>query len=442
MHTREVSRRRAGGRLAALFRRRARRFGKDRRGAVLVVVALSMVAFVSMVALVVDLGMLLLAHTEAQRAADSAALAGASSFLTFDPAVTPTEAEDTARARALDYATRHTMLHNAIVNGEVTIQVVLDSEKVRVTVHRPAISLIFARVFGINTAGVAATAAAVAVDAGAAPCVKPFAIPDMWAANPAEDVNNNRVWDLSGCTDNKCSNEEKWGFDPDNGDFYTPRTDDSGNANTDPTGYGTGYRNGYADVSGSEYSGDYGRRFAMKVNGGSGKYMPSFWFPWKMPGNNGAKDYTTAIEGCSSVQIGDTVSSDTSWITAEKGNIGHPTYTAIENLIHSNSTYSNETWDASALGGAGGPSSGINPGDPRIITVALFDPTTFVSSNTKSMVFVDFATFFLEDPDVVNPGMAGGQTFKAPITARYLGRVSGSYGPNKGTIVKRLRLIE
>jgi hypothetical protein len=56
----------------------------NERGATIIVVALSMLALLSMMALAVDVGMLLTARAEAQRAADSAALAGAGALI-FEP---------------------------------------------------------------------------------------------------------------------------------------------------------------------------------------------------------------------------------------------------------------------------------------------------------------------------------------------------------------------
>ena len=53
----------------------------DQRGSVMVVVAMSMTALLAMLALGIDLGALFNARSEAQRAADAAALAGASALL-------------------------------------------------------------------------------------------------------------------------------------------------------------------------------------------------------------------------------------------------------------------------------------------------------------------------------------------------------------------------
>ena len=51
------------------------------RGSVLIVVASAMLALTSVVALAIDVGLMTTARVEAQRAADSAALAGAGAFI-------------------------------------------------------------------------------------------------------------------------------------------------------------------------------------------------------------------------------------------------------------------------------------------------------------------------------------------------------------------------
>ncbi len=60
-------------------------FRRNRRGVSLVIFAISSVAIIGMAALAIDLGMLLRTRAEAQRAADAAALAGASAFTETPP---------------------------------------------------------------------------------------------------------------------------------------------------------------------------------------------------------------------------------------------------------------------------------------------------------------------------------------------------------------------
>lgn len=74
--------------------------GSDRtqRGATLVLVAVCLVALTGVGAVVIDLGMLLKARSDAQRAAEAGALAGASAFREY--AAGDPRAIDSARARA------------------------------------------------------------------------------------------------------------------------------------------------------------------------------------------------------------------------------------------------------------------------------------------------------------------------------------------------------
>ncbi len=94
---------------------RRRRIRRDRRGAVVVLTAFLMVALLGLVALVVDLGYLMLAQTQLQDAADSAALAG-SAVLAQGPAA--------ARAEALRFASLNTV-GKAAVNLDPNHDIVL-----------------------------------------------------------------------------------------------------------------------------------------------------------------------------------------------------------------------------------------------------------------------------------------------------------------------------
>lgn len=79
-------------RTAARLSSRRRRIRRDRRGAIVVLTAFLMAALLGLVALVVDLGYLMLAQTQLQDAADAAALAG-SAVLAQGPAAARAEAQ-------------------------------------------------------------------------------------------------------------------------------------------------------------------------------------------------------------------------------------------------------------------------------------------------------------------------------------------------------------
>ncbi|NIP78765.1 MAG: hypothetical protein GWM90_06000, partial [Gemmatimonadetes bacterium] len=202
----------------------------DERGSATVIVALSMTALIALLALGIDLGALFNARSEAQRAADAAALAGASAFLEYQ--------QETARSVAVDrattFATSNDIRGTPIAPEDVTVAVNVDSSTVRAVVRREGVPTWFARLFGIDAVDVGAEATAWAGAAGAAQCVKPFAVPDMWEET-TDDLNGNRIWDEG----------ERWRYDPESGDRYVPYSGPGGGA--DETGYGSDWRDGYTD---------------------------------------------------------------------------------------------------------------------------------------------------------------------------------------------------
>jgi len=150
-----------------------------------VLLAVSMVAVLSAAAIAIDIGMLVTARTESQRAAESAALAGAG-WLIAAPAD-----EAGARTRAKEYAWLNTVRGDSVVVLDEDIDVILDSAKVRVRVNNvkdrgTAIGTFFARVFGVREVDVRTLAAAWAAPTDELPatsvdCPLPIALLDQWA---------------------------------------------------------------------------------------------------------------------------------------------------------------------------------------------------------------------------------------------------------------------
>jgi hypothetical protein len=426
---------------------RRRRLNGRRPGAVLVLVAVSLVGLVAVTALAIDIGMLYSARGEAQRTADAAALAGASAFIDFDPQLHPAEAYAAAESRAYDFATRQTLMGEAVINAEVTPQIVMDSQKVRVYVRRQTIPLLFARIFGLNLGSVSAVAAAEAVYAGSSNCIKPLAIPDMWhLGDPTQDLytrgNDPPIWDFDAhlfpehlpqdaptCRiqgQRRICDPEVWSID--------------GSYDADTHGYASGYRDGVPDYQGRTYTEDEGRRVPLKVNNPQGSTAPSYFFPWRQPGSTGGKDYEEALKGCvdGSFNIGQTVDLDVNGVQTEPGNMIGPTRKGIDDMI-SRDPGAHWVENADGTGYIAG-SSFANPlASPRVIVVALINPMD-IASGMNTMRFVNFARFFLEDPAVVYPHV--NPNHQAPITGRLMKYASGQSGPEEGTLIKRLRLIE
>ncbi|MCG6986957.1 MAG: pilus assembly protein TadG-related protein [Gemmatimonadetes bacterium] len=238
----------------------------DEHGSVALIVVLGMAAFLGLLALGIDLGALFNARSEAQRAADAAALAGASAFLDTPPG----QIQQTAVERAKQYASSNEIRNQPIDPADISVRVNLDSATVSVGVRRNGVPTWFARLVGIDSVDIGADATAWAGEAGAAQCVKPFALPDMWY-EATQDLNHNRIWDP----------DEHWKYDPATGDRYAGYTGPGGSS--DQTGYGSTWRNGDADSQGQTYNRDYGRRVTLKVTQPSDAYVPSFFLPWVLP---------------------------------------------------------------------------------------------------------------------------------------------------------------
>lgn len=162
-----------------------------RRGVVVVLTVVMLVAFCALVALAVDLGYLTLARTQLQTAADASALAGAWDMLhgrITTPPTPYTQSESAARVSARYYATSHfvagatlpTLPDGDITFGRIDLTAGLSAplvtsgdptlfNAVQVCVRRSSdtngeIPLFFARVMGINTGQTQAVATAAFMD--------------------------------------------------------------------------------------------------------------------------------------------------------------------------------------------------------------------------------------------------------------------------------------
>lgn len=139
----------------------------DRRGAMLVFVALLLVFIVIMAAMAIDIGAVMLTRTNVQSAADSAALAGASQLGKSDQVI---------RAEAIEFANEHTGLDGNAVGLQSsdidigfwnrtlrTFRVEEGGNAVRVTTRSNGQEFFLAKVFGPQSYDSEATAIAAAV---------------------------------------------------------------------------------------------------------------------------------------------------------------------------------------------------------------------------------------------------------------------------------------
>ena len=462
-------------------------WASSERGSVTVMVALTITALIALLALGIDLGALFNARSEAQRAADAAALAGASAFLEYQQE----NARSVAVERAMTFATTNEIRGEPIEPEDVTISVNVDSSTVRARVRRNGVPTWFARIFGVEAVDVGAEATAWAGAAGAAQCVKPLAIPDMWDEK-SQDLNQNRIWDEG----------ERWKYDPTSGDRYAPYSGPGGSS--DETGYGGSWRNGDADAQGRTYVRDYGRRITIKFTDPRETWTSSFFLPWVLPpdanqaecgstrrqgtgggsggGGDGGGDPGDAGKGQGSGSgwakweekrgelgisppgggpggrggTGGTgggvgrddgqgrgaaryrqnicscnasiIDLDTEYLI-EPGNMVGPTYQGVRTLIDQDP---NAYWDDRSNTVV----SEYGMDSPRVVTVALFSPEQVAKPGRQYIRFNNFARIFIEEQ--ASP--------QDPVTGRFLYFVhgvgsAGQTGKTTGSLVRVLQLI-
>ena len=418
---------------------------RNKRGSVIVLIAVSLVAMMGMAALAVDMGMLQKVRAEAQRAADAAALAGASAFLIQTGDMTLKI--DSANARAQWAADTNYMTGVKVdTTSELTVWVIPDSAKVRVRVRRAAVGVWFAKIFGINSMPVGAKAAAEAsTEGGGAACVKPVAFPDLWG--DSEDTDGDGAYSLG----------ENWLWNGDPPDVYHP-------ANYDGEGTGTGLGSDYrnrplgctspASCTGSTYR-DWGLRIVMRPSVSEGSpnqacpgslqgnkcYVPGWWGWW----GGTVPDMRDKITGCDDVvyTLGETVPTEGGW----KQTLNNAIQTVLE---RDEAAWWDETF-VQPDGRVGGV-RGSNLVDdwmesPRVWIVAMMHPADVpaVPSDNDTQ-FNNYVRYFVEGcvsedgTETVPRTNCGTQDM---LLARFLGPAPAvGTGPIQGTMLTTIKLVE
>ena len=347
--------------------RRLSTFVRDQRGATMIMVAVSMVMIFAFAVLAIDMSLIQLAKNQLQNAADAAALSAAIQY----------GISNNDQAAATNEAIRMAGLNRAI---EVTQQPVIigaadvsfpSNSRVRVQTHRTRatndpVRLYFMRVLSAahdNLGNMQATATAEVTPVGSTSCLKPWVFPDRW-----NDADGDSLWDP--------------------GEYYDPNT--------------TGYR----------VPDDVGTQITLKYNAGGstpkmGWYQPIRFGPVNHggPDCNGANCYRTFISECEpyAVSIGDTME-------FEMGNMVGPTRQGWNELYSLDPT---ATFNMTT----GTIENSAYEVSPRLIKVALYDPTVGVINSTsggsaKFTVITKIAFLFIQAPP------ASGGT--VPVTARFV----------------------
>lgn len=152
---------------------------KDENGFVIVTLALLLVVLCGFTALAVDVGVLYSARTQAQGAADAAALAGATTFILDDNL---SDQPGRAINNAKKVGAMNSTLKNSITEGEVAVNVDLANRRVKVNIARVEPTF-FAKILNFNSANVSVEAIAeAALDITTGTCVKPIFIPNTIGA--------------------------------------------------------------------------------------------------------------------------------------------------------------------------------------------------------------------------------------------------------------------
>jgi hypothetical protein len=408
-------------------------------------------AMLAIAALAIDLASLRSARSEAQRAADAVALAGASAFYDLPAGeampstcgVTCQEAE----LRALTYARLNMVrgdtiyINDSVVtddpNGfpgggfvrtleseDLTLNIIpaVDSQKVRAWVRHPGVQTFFGGLLGVPYGHVQAMATAWASNEGPTPkCLKPFLIPDMWYESDkvTQDVNNNNYMepDATG-NGNQTSGGEQWFYQPPSAggnDYYAPYDPSVVNPPQPQTGYGTNFRG---------YEGDVGLPILFKPQTGNNQRQGNSYFTLDGDEQNLREDIKV---GCIEANVGDTPDWSQGSATGQARQginylidqdpsaVWNPVTKQVENSAWADWTQS-----------------------PRVIIVGLMDPIYIQGNSTNvkpdvGATFSNFARLFLE----TSPGNVDN------LKGIFLGFApGGAGGPVAGSLVRRLQLIE
>jgi len=422
---------------------------RNDRGSTIVMMSVMLFAMLALAALAIDLASLRSARSEAQRAADAVALAGAAAFRDYPYNEGPTvdsaqlwainiARQNQVRSDTIDVrspATTETMYGfgavRVIETPQLTLNIIPDSQKVRAWVRHAGVQTFFGGLIGRPYGHVQAMATAWATSAGpTVNCLKPFVIPDMWyeSDKATQDVDGDDYMDPITTNPGNGQDGESWKFEPTtSGDYYDPYDPSVTNPTRPQTGYGSPMR------SGQGYPGDVGLPLLLKPQTGGGNTSPApermgnaFWILDYDP----SRDTRDEIKfGCAQSNVGDAVPYD-------NGSKTGPVRQGIDYLIQQDP---GATWDQANRRVVGSSYDDWTQ-SPRVVIVGLISPDywTATSKNTKpdpGSTFTNFARIFLLPLDTKGPPDNVHALFIGPAPG-------GTGGPTGGPLVKILQLIE
>lgn len=397
---------------------------RSESGAVALQAAFLMAMLVSMSAFVVDQGLLLVARSEAQNAADAAAIAGAYARATVneETAVIAAQAINIARANNV------WMDSPSIAAADVKVETCQNPEEwwapgdecVSATVHRTnargnPLPTVFASFFGLDAQNVSAMATARVASAGSTDCMRPWAISDRWLERSDGDGNPTGVWNQNSTYDTVYTSGPKKGQPLPNPDMYIPPS-----TNSTGTGYTTA---------------DYGRQLVLK-HGGGGSGLNAGWFgKVALPRAEGggsphsAQVYKKNIESCNGVklELGDEVE-------ALNGNTVGPTNQGVDTLMSDDPAAYWDTGKKRIRGGC--MEQGECAKSSRLVAVGIFDPNVYESGNQSVVKIVNLVGFFIDEIDDDN-NVIGHLTYYPAIADRNAPAITGESSFLKAAVLAR-----
>jgi Flp pilus assembly protein TadG len=387
---------------------------RDESGMSYVFIGLGLMALLSASMLAIDVGMLMTARNQAQNSADAGALAGATALFYDDfddrsaggPAVTSAIAAAKANVVMGGFANESGVVSVGPEDVEFLNDDLGQPTRVKVTVYRTAakgnaISTLIAGIFGMDTAGVAATATAEVSPANAVECPLPFTIPDRWTETTTPP------WDP---IDDDYDVVDKRGVPVATPDIYIGPED-------------------LVTYTGYDAERDKGMIVVLKADNGS-KLAPSMYQVWDTEGGNrGSDDVRDAIANCrptGRMGFGDT-------FVHKPGMQTGPVAQGIADLIAQDPDAS---WDETAKEVVSTHPSGRSP---RVRPIPLFDPyyydTGIAGGRNASLKFVNYLGFFIEEMH--------GQEVVGRVCPIGGSRQGSGYGPAPvGAFPKSIRLVQ
>lgn len=195
---------------------------------------------------------------------------------------------------------------------------------------------------------------------------------------------------------------------------------------TDPPTYNDDTYTGYAED-------DIGEQLVLKSNTGGGDYNPSWYYPWRPPGQQGAEDYRENVRSCVDPSISFHLGQQ---VTTEPGNMTGPTNQGFADLVDLDPNAAwNEQLDCVTDEAYRLSSDGSHcRSSPRVRPIPMFDPTKGPANGHAGFEFTNFAGVFVE-------GRQGNDIYARWIGYRGVNPVDET-GTSAGPQFKVIQLIE